>query len=70
MENQFVSLETRIVDCDFCGDETDDPFEVDEMLVCGHCILLVDLLEKFILFGGIKEFWLIRPEDGQIRMEL
>ena len=66
----FVSVETRIIDCDFCGDETDDPFEVDEMLVCGYCILLVDLLEKFILFGGIKEFWLIRPEDGQIRMEL
>ena len=46
----FVSVETRIVDCDFCGDITDDPFEVDEMLVCGYCILLVELLEKFILF--------------------
>ena len=33
----FVSVETRIIDCDFCGDETDDPFEVDEMLVCGYC---------------------------------
>lgn len=66
----FVSVETRIIDCDFCGDETGDPFEVDEMLICGHCILLVDLLEKFILFGGTDDFWRIRPEDGQIGMEL
>ncbi len=66
----FVTVETRIIDCDFCGDETDDPFEVEGMLVCGHCILLVDLLEKFILFGGNEVFWFIRPKDGQVRMEL
>ena len=69
MENQFVSLETRIVDCDFCGDITDDPFEVYDSLICGKCIILWEMMEKFILLGGTKEVLLMRS-DGQTRMEL
>lgn len=54
--------------CEFCGQFTDDPHSVDEMLVCDHCILLVDLLEEFIRRGGTKEIWYLRP-DGQQMMD-
>ena len=64
-----MSLDTRIVDCDFCGDITDDPFDLDDLVICGKCFLLYEMTEKFILLGGTKEVLLIQS-DGQIRMEL
>ena len=69
MGNQFVSLDTRIVDCDFCGEITDDPFEVYDSLICGKCVILWEMMEKFVLLGGTREVLLIQ-RDGQIRMEM
>ena len=65
----FVSVDGRIVDCEFCGDITDDPFDLDDLVICGKCLMLYEMTEKFILLGGTKEVWLIQ-QDGQIRMEL
>ena len=69
MSNQFTSLETRVVDCEFCGTETNDPFEVEDMLICGHCVLFVDMFTEFICRGGTKAVLSTRP-DGQIMMAL
>ena len=65
----FTSLETREVDCEFCGTETNDPFEVEDMLICGYCIPKVEMLTEFICRGGTEEVLFTRP-DGQIMMEL
>ena len=60
-----------IVVCDFCRDITDDEDShlVEDMLVCGHCILLVDMLKEFMKRGGTKEVWNIR-QDGQMMMPI
>ena len=69
MANHFTSLETREADCEFCGTYTNDPFEVEDMLICGYCIQKVDMLTEFICRGGTKEVLFTNP-DGQITMDL
>lgn len=65
----FVSVDTRIADCDICGHELDDLFDVDELVVCGYCIPLIDMLMEFMRRGGTEEIWYMR-QDGQMMMEL
>lgn len=58
-----------MIECEFCGSMTDDPFEVEDMLICGHCILAVEMMEIFLHLGGTKDVLNMKP-DGQLVMEI
>ena len=56
----------RMIECEFCGTETNDPFEVDNMLICGHCILAVEMMEIFMRLGGTADALNMRPDGQQV----
>ena len=60
-----------LMDCEFCThpEESIDMHLVSDMVICGYCILKVEMLTEFICRGGTKAVLSTRP-DGQIMMAL
>ena len=57
------------VDCELCDDDTNDPFIVDGLIICGYCIPKVEMLVAFMEMGGTEEMF-HKKADGQMMMEI
>ena len=56
-------------ECYFCGKHVYDVWEFEGEVLCGTCIMDVEILEAFILHGGTRDLLFVKS-DGQMMMEI